>query len=144
MITHTIWKEKPKRRLHTSSWGSPEKQEPWYQSYHQDTPKPPVRLDKLEYAKHIEANGIQKGDVIVSKYFGGQDTSNLYATAAYRVVDVQEIHYMAEYGDDGPRYLSVECFVAPEGAFKRAPLWVEGSKFRRIPDPENLKTSPLR
>ena len=70
-----------------------------YQTPAQHTQTALPKLSKLDYNVLIGSLPYKKGDILISKAI--MNPSCLTKYAVYKVVDIQEIHYMAEYDTQG-------------------------------------------
>lgn len=93
--------------------------------------KPFKGMSKLEFAKYVSSLPFKKGDFVVSQY--AHDDVSEYGV--YRVVDIQEIHSLADYevvdGSVIPRPLTLQV-IAKCGGVKfscRADTWKLAPKF---------------
>ncbi len=88
MLTHSINIYKP----------PPIISQPVTTVYHHQAPVI-SKLSKFDYNVLISNLPFKKGDVVISKAIINRD--NITRHAFYKVVDIQEIHYMAEYTPQG-------------------------------------------
>ena len=65
------------------------------------------RLSKFDYNLLISKLPFKKGDTVISKSI--MNHANITKYAVYKVKDIQEIHFMAEYNNNGePKCLHLE------------------------------------
>ncbi len=96
MLTHSINIYKP----------PPIISQPVTTVYHHQAPVA-SKLSKFDYNVLISNLPFKKGDVVISKAI--MNTNSLTKYAVYKVVDIQEIHYMAEYDAQGrPKVLHLK------------------------------------
>ncbi len=88
MLTHSINIYKP----------PPIISQPVTTVYHHQAPVV-SKLSKFDYNVLISNLPFKKGDVVISRAI--QDTSKLTKFAVFKVIDIQEIHYLAEYDTQG-------------------------------------------
>lgn len=98
MLTHSINIYKPPASISQANT-------PVY--HQQQRPQTVPRLSKFDYNLLISNLPFKRGDVLISKVLMNQE--NVTKFAIYKLVDIQEIHYMAEYTNSNlPRCLMLK------------------------------------
>lgn len=65
---------------------------------HYEQPQP-KKFDKLGYAQYLARIGIKRGDILMSKSQEEKPVNEVALCWLSVVVDIQEIHYLVEYGN---------------------------------------------